>query len=40
MFETRLPQFVTAFAAQAPQLQQDYAAYGQRMPRQFDPTRP
>jgi homogentisate 1,2-dioxygenase len=40
MFETRLPQQVTAFAAHAPNLQPDYATYGQRMPRRFDARRP
>jgi homogentisate 1,2-dioxygenase len=40
MFETRLPQFVTAFAAHAPALQQTYGNYGQSMVRQFDPAKP
>jgi homogentisate 1,2-dioxygenase len=40
MFETRLPQQVTAFAAESAALQRDYATYGQRMPRRFDARRP
>ncbi len=40
MFETRFPQHVTDYAAGAPERQRDYAAYGQRLRRRFDPTRP
>ena len=39
MFETRLPQRVTAFAANAPERQPDYGDYGKRLRRHFDPTR-
>ncbi|WP_307136942.1 homogentisate 1,2-dioxygenase domain-containing protein [Pseudoroseomonas cervicalis] len=39
MFETRLPQRVTRYAAEAPQFQADYALYGQRLERHFDPAR-
>ena len=40
MFETRFPQRVTRFAAEAPQRQQDYGDYGRHLVRHFDPTRP
>ncbi len=39
MFETRLPQRVTRFAAEAPQLQAGYATYGTALRRHFDPSR-
>ncbi len=37
MFETRLLQRVTRYAAQSPALQQDYAGYGQKLPKRFTP---
>jgi homogentisate 1,2-dioxygenase len=40
MFETRFPQRVTAFAAETPALQRDYARYGRKLAKHFDPTRP
>ena len=40
MFETRLPQRVTAYAADAPERQRDYGAYGRRLAKRFDPSRP
>ena len=40
MFETRFPQRVTAFAANSPALQKDYAAYGRKLKKFFDPQRP
>ena len=40
MFETRFPQQVTAFAAETPALQRDYALYGRKLARHFDPTKP
>jgi homogentisate 1,2-dioxygenase len=40
MFETRLPQRVTAYAAALPQLQQDYVACWSGLKKNFDPTRP
>ncbi|ATR21322.1 Homogentisate 1,2-dioxygenase [Roseomonas mucosa] len=40
MFETRFPQRVTRFAAEAPQLQSDYAGYGLGLRKNFDPSRP
>ena len=40
MFETRFPQRVTRFAAEAPQFQRDYPAYGQGLRKLFDPSRP
>jgi homogentisate 1,2-dioxygenase len=40
MFETRFPQRVTAFAAQAAQLQADYGTYGSRLEKRFDPSLP
>ena len=39
MFETRFPQRVTAYAAAAPELQREYALYGQRLRKHFDPAR-
>lgn len=39
MFETRFPQRVTPFAANAGELQQDYGLYGQDIEKRFDPTR-
>jgi homogentisate 1,2-dioxygenase len=38
MFETRFPQRVTAFAANSPAFQQEYADYGQRLRKRFDPN--
>jgi homogentisate 1,2-dioxygenase len=38
MFETRFMQRVTSYAAGLPELQPDYADYGQRLPKRFDPT--
>ena len=40
MFETRLPQRVTAYAAALPQLQRDYVDCWRGLPKRFDPTRP
>jgi homogentisate 1,2-dioxygenase len=40
MFETRLPQRVTAYAAGLPQLQRDYVDCWRGLPKRFDPTRP
>jgi homogentisate 1,2-dioxygenase len=40
MFETRFPQRVTRFAAEAPQFQKDYAGYGQGLRKHFDAARP
>lgn len=40
MFETRFPQRVTRFAAEAPQRQDSYGDYGRNLVRHFDPTRP
>lgn len=40
MFETRFPQRVTRFAAEAPELQRDYGDYGHALARHFDPARP
>jgi homogentisate 1,2-dioxygenase len=40
MFESRLPQRVTAFAANTPALQPDYADYGQKLRKRFNPARP
>ena len=39
MFETRFLQRVTKFAADSPALQKDYAAYGQKLRKRFDPNR-
>ncbi|HJS87746.1 MAG TPA: homogentisate 1,2-dioxygenase [Acetobacteraceae bacterium] len=39
MFETRFPQRVTAYAAAAPELQREYAAYGRLLRKHFDPAR-
>jgi homogentisate 1,2-dioxygenase len=40
MFESRCPQRVTAYAAKCDELQRDYAAYGKKLRKLFDPTRP
>ncbi len=40
MFETRFPQRITRFAADAPQRQESYGDYGSQLTRHFDPTRP
>jgi len=40
MFETRFPQHVIRYAADAPQFQQDYGAYGHDLKKHFDPTKP
>lgn len=37
MFETRFPQRVTAYAANAPELQESYAAYGHSLEAHFNP---
>jgi len=39
MFETRFLQRVTAYAAAIPELQADYASYGQKLRKQFDPAK-
>jgi homogentisate 1,2-dioxygenase len=39
MFETRLPQRVSGYAARAPQLQTHYADCWRDLPKKFDPTR-
>lgn len=39
MFETRLPQRVTGYAAAAPERQRDYAECWHDLPKKFDPTR-
>jgi homogentisate 1,2-dioxygenase len=39
MFETRFPQRVTAFAAQTEALQKDYAAYGHKLQKHFNPNK-
>jgi len=39
MLETRFPQKVTRYAAEAPERQMGYASYGNRLARKFDPTR-
>nr|MCV4207242.1 homogentisate 1,2-dioxygenase [Roseomonas sp. SXEYE001] len=38
MFETRLPQRVTRYAAEAPQCQKDYANYGHSLRKNFNPS--
>jgi homogentisate 1,2-dioxygenase len=38
MFETRFPQKVTAFAAQSESLQKDYASYGHKLKKHFNPN--
>lgn len=38
MFETRFMQRVTAYAANAPERQREYAAYGRQLRKHFDPT--
>jgi homogentisate 1,2-dioxygenase len=40
MFETRFPQRVTAYAAQCDAFQKDYGAYGRRLQKHFNPSRP
>ncbi|MDA8051187.1 MAG: homogentisate 1,2-dioxygenase [Rhodospirillales bacterium] len=40
MLETRFAQHVTAYAARIPQFQRDYAGYGLKLTKRFDPTRP
>jgi homogentisate 1,2-dioxygenase len=40
MFETRFPQRVSKYAAQAPQLQQNYADCWSGMVKRFTPDRP
>ena len=40
MFETRFPQHVTRYAADAPQFQQEYGDYGRDLKKHFDPTKP
>jgi homogentisate 1,2-dioxygenase len=40
MFESRLPQSVTSFAANSAALQHDYPSYGARLTRRFDPSQP
>jgi homogentisate 1,2-dioxygenase len=40
MFETRFPQHVTAYAANAPQRQPGYGAYGTKLVKRFDASRP
>jgi homogentisate 1,2-dioxygenase len=39
MFETRFPQRVTRFAAESEALQRNYAAYGRRLKKHFNPER-
>jgi homogentisate 1,2-dioxygenase len=39
MFETRFPQQVSAFGARCGALQKDYAGYGRKLAKHFDPTR-
>ena len=40
MFETRFPQHVTRFAADAPGFQAGYGGYGRELRKHFDPARP
>jgi homogentisate 1,2-dioxygenase len=40
MFETRFPQRITRFAAEAPERQDSYGAYGRSLVKHFDPERP
>ena len=40
MFETRFLQRVTRFAAEAPELQKEYATYGRDLKKNFDPAKP
>ena len=40
MFETRFPQRVTRYAAEAAELQRGYGDYGHELKRYFDPARP
>ncbi|TCZ63270.1 homogentisate 1,2-dioxygenase [Roseicella aquatilis] len=39
MFETRFPQRVTRYAAELPERQQEYGAYGAKLQRHFNPNR-
>jgi homogentisate 1,2-dioxygenase len=39
MFESRLPQRVTTYAASLPERQLEYAKYGRQLTKHFDPTR-
>jgi homogentisate 1,2-dioxygenase len=39
MFETRFPQRITRYAAEAPERQADYGGYGRRLAKRFDPNR-
>ncbi len=39
MFETRFPQRVSRYGAETGALQKDYAGYGRRLAKHFDPTR-
>jgi homogentisate 1,2-dioxygenase len=40
MFETRFPQRVSHFAAEAPERQKSYGTYGRSLVKHFDPNRP
>jgi homogentisate 1,2-dioxygenase len=40
MFETRFPQRITRYAAEAPERQSEYGNYGRRLVKHFDPKRP
>lgn len=40
MFETRMPQRVTSYAAGLPERQVDYARYGRQMKKRFNPNQP
>jgi homogentisate 1,2-dioxygenase len=40
MFETRFPQRVTRYAADAPERERGYETYGAKLVRRFDPTKP
>jgi homogentisate 1,2-dioxygenase len=40
MFESRLPQRVTPYAASLKEMQNEYASYGKSIPKTFDPTKP
>ncbi|HEX6000728.1 MAG TPA: homogentisate 1,2-dioxygenase [Hyphomicrobiaceae bacterium] len=40
MFETRFPQRVTRYAAECGALQTDYATYGRKLVKRFDPSKP
>jgi homogentisate 1,2-dioxygenase len=39
MFETRFPQRVSAFGAETGALQKNYAGYGRKLTKHFDPTK-